>query len=194
MSGFYLDVIKDRIYTLPVAGIPRRSAQSAMYHVLQTLVRCLAPVISFTAEEIWQHLRAPAEAESVFVLSWYRCLPEMQTKQADMLLQRWQQIRTVREQVAKKLEDLRSSGEIGSSLEAEVELCCPQPWYEILASLRDELRFVLIVSAVQTAANRRDWDDGSSTTQYAYQMLSLLASTLRCRSFTRASGIMQSLY
>jgi isoleucyl-tRNA synthetase len=143
MGGFYLDVIKDRQYTTKPDSLARRSAQTALYHVMEAMVRWLAPITSFTAEEIWQHL--PGErGESIFLETWYQ-FPAIKGEDK-MGLAFWAQVLEVRQAVAKQLEALRVAGGIGSSLDAEVDLHCGSELFEQLAMLEDELRFVLLTS------------------------------------------------
>ncbi|MEW5890646.1 MAG: isoleucine--tRNA ligase [Pseudomonadota bacterium] len=147
LGAFYLDILKDRLYTTAADSKPRRAAQTVLYHILQSLTRLMAPVLSFTAEEIWQVLTKNPE-ESVMLTTWY-ALPEQQAESE--LMARWSRIRAVRSDVQKVLEDLRVAGGIGSSLAAEVEIHAADEKYEILASLKDDLRFVLICSKVTLA-------------------------------------------
>jgi len=148
MGSFYLDIIKDRQYTTRADSIPRRSAQTAMYHVVEALVRWFAPILSFTAEEIWRHIPGQRDA-SVFLSTWYE-LPSVGYTESE--LQRhmdadfWERIITVRDAVSKELEKLRVGGEIGSSLDAEVDLYADEETAALLGLLEDELRFVLITS------------------------------------------------
>ncbi|MFN3919942.1 MAG: isoleucine--tRNA ligase [Methylohalobius sp.] len=147
MGSFYLDIIKDRQYTCRTDSLARRSTQTAMYHIAAALVRWLAPVLSFTAEEIWEFLPGERE-ESVFLTTWYEgleALPE------DFPMNRtfWEKVIAVREEVSKELEKLRERGGIGSSLEAEVSLYCEDELYALLQKLEDELRFVLITSKAE---------------------------------------------
>ncbi len=142
LGAFYLDILKDRLYTTASASRGRRSAQSALWHILQAVTRLMAPILSFTAEEIWQLLGGDAE-DSVMLTTWH-ALP-FQDDEED-LLARWRQIREVRGEVSKVLEDLRAAGSIGSSLQAEVEIRAAGARHELLAALDDDLRFVLICS------------------------------------------------
>ncbi len=146
LGSFYLDIIKDRQYTTQADSIARRSCQTAMYHVLEAMVRWLAPICSFTADEIWACMPGK-RSDSVFLEQWY-ALPAMydSDKQRDDELAFWQQITEVREAVNKELEALRVSGEIGSGLAAEVDVYCGQEIFTLLQKLGDELRFVLITS------------------------------------------------
>jgi isoleucyl-tRNA synthetase len=140
LGAFYLDILKDRLYTTATDSIPRRAAQSALWHILQTVTRLMAPVLSFTAEEIWTTTQ---QGESVMLATWHE-LPALAEESA--LAGRWSQIREVRAEVTKAMEALREAGKIGSSLQAEVELRASGEKYELLASLGDDLRFVLICS------------------------------------------------
>jgi isoleucyl-tRNA synthetase len=142
LGAFYLDILKDRLYTAAENSRARRSAQSALWHILQTVTRLMAPVLSFTAEEIWATLK---QGDSVMLSTWH-VLPEQAEESA--LTARWQAIRAVRADVARTLEELRSAGKIGSSLQAEVNLRADAASYDLLASLGDDLKFVLICSKV----------------------------------------------
>ncbi len=141
LGGFYLDVIKDRLYTTPASGVPRRSAQTAMYHIAEAMVRWLAPILSFTAEEIWQEL--PGERGDSVLLSTWHAFPEPAGGGSDV---DWSAVRRVRQAVSKELERLRSDGEIGSPLDARVDLYCPPGLGSALSRLGEELRFVFITS------------------------------------------------
>jgi isoleucyl-tRNA synthetase len=144
MGGFYLDVLKDRLYTTPAGGHPRRSAQTAMYHVAEAMVRWLAPVLAFTAEEIWASL--PGErAESVLLSTWH-ALPEVPLHEDDP---DWDLVHAVRDDVARELEGLRNAGRIGSSLDAELVLYAADDLAEKLRGPGDELRFLLLTSAAR---------------------------------------------
>jgi len=144
MGSFYLDVIKDRQYTTQKDSIARRSAQTAMYHVIEAMTRWLAPVCSFTAEEIWQAIPG-THNQSVFLHTWYENLFELDTDDT-MNFEFWAQLQQTRTLVSKQLEELRVSGKIGASLDAEVDLYCDDKLYPVLSALEDELRFVLITS------------------------------------------------
>lgn len=144
LSGFYLDVIKDRQYTVATDNVARRSAQTAMYHILEGMVRWFAPILSFTAEEVWQHM--PGERpESVF-LTTFHDFPSVQSAFDDTF---WSELIRLRDNVNAELEKARNAGTIGSSLEAKVHISAPATQYQALARLGDELRFALIVSQVQ---------------------------------------------
>ncbi len=142
LGSFYLDIIKDRQYTTQADSVARRSAQTAMYHIVEALARWLAPVLSFTAEDIWQHM--PGErSESIFLETWYQ-FPDAVTHTFGQ--DEWSTIIAVRESVSKELEGLRTGGVIGSALDAEVDLYCDDALLTLLSKLDDELRFVLITS------------------------------------------------
>jgi isoleucyl-tRNA synthetase len=144
MGSLYLDIIKDRQYTTQADSIPRRSAQTAMYHVVESLVRWLAPILSFTAEEIWQHIPGGRE-DSVLLSGWYEPDGAFED-QGGLDMEFWQRVITIREAAGKELEKLRVDGAIGSSLDAEVDLFVDEDTVRLLAQIEDELRFVLITS------------------------------------------------
>ena len=144
LGGFYLDIIKDRQYTAKTDSVARRSCQTALFHIMEALVRWVAPILSFTADEIWQQM--PGErAESVQLTTWYEGLTDLN---ADAELGRdfWQQVLAVKTAVNKELENQRNAGNVGGSLEAEVTLFCAPELQAQLDKLQDELRFVLITS------------------------------------------------
>lgn len=143
LGAFYLDIIKDRQYTTQRDSLARRSVQTALYHIVEALSRWLAPILSFTAEEIWQEIPG-TRSESVFLATWY----DFPTLGEDhgMGLDYWAVVMEVRELVYKELESLRVAGKIGSGLDAEVDLYCGAELYAALSKLGAELRFVLITS------------------------------------------------
>ena len=147
MGAFYLDVIKDRLYTAASNSKARRSAQTALYHIAEALVRWLAPIVSFTSEEIWQHM--PGERnESVFLNEWYQGLTPLSDKAA-VNREHWSTLIAVRNAVNKELEVKRAADEIGSGLDAKVTLFAEGELLSILQNLGEELRFVLITSEAQ---------------------------------------------
>ena len=149
MGAFYLDVLKDRLYTTRADSHARRSAQTAMYHIAEAMVRWLAPILSFTADEIWRAL--PGErGESVFLETWY----ELPQAEGETSLD-WEAILAVRGLVSKTLEHLRNEEMIGAPLEAEVRIHCHGDLYDTLDALGDELKFVFITSD----ANVEAWSD-----------------------------------
>jgi isoleucyl-tRNA synthetase len=142
LGGFYLDILKDRLYTAGENSSARRSAQNALYHIAQSLVRLMAPILSFTAEEVWATLGEKPDT-SVFEQLWYE-LPD--SRMGDAELSAWGNIRNIREAVNKKLEEQRAAGAIGSALAAEVDIYTDIQNHDALARLGDDLRLVLITS------------------------------------------------
>ena len=144
LGGLYLDVLKDRMYTTPASGLARRSAQTAMLHILQAMVRWLAPVLSFTAEEIWQVLPASArKAKSVFLTTWHE-FPAVPASRID-----WDALIALRQAVLRELEKLREAGTIGAPLEAEVDVYALGDHAARYRAVADELRFLTITSAAR---------------------------------------------
>ena len=156
LGGFYLDVIKDRQYTCKADGLPRRSAQTALFHVLEAMSRWIAPVLSFTAEEIWECLPGRKE-ESVMLAEWYSAFPDTGTSPFDDAF--WEDIIEAKAAVNGVLEKARSDKSIGASLSAEVVLYAQPQLKTQLQRLGDELRFVLITSAAEV----RDFDEQAGT-------------------------------
>ena len=149
LGGFYLDIIKDRQYTTKPNSLPRRSAQTAMYHIAEALTRWIAPILSFTADELWEHL--PGEHNgSVFAAERYQGLTRMDAD-ADMGDDFWETVQAVKSAVNKVLEGAKKEGLVGGSLATEVTLFCDEPLMNTLIKLGDELRFVLISSAARLA-------------------------------------------
>jgi isoleucyl-tRNA synthetase len=147
MGSFYLDVIKDRQYTLQENSKARRSSQTAMFHIAEAFVRLVAPILSYTAEEIWLALPGERE-ESVFLATAYEGFPKS-ANESSTELKFWQPIIETRELESKELERVRAEGSIGSGLDADVTLYCGGELYEQLVKLDDELRFILITSYAQ---------------------------------------------
>jgi isoleucyl-tRNA synthetase len=139
LGGFYLDVIKDRMYTTPALGVPRRSAQTAMFHIAESMVRWLAPILSFTAEEAWAFLPG-TRADSVFHETWH-ALPEVPAATID-----WNALLALRSDVLRELEKLRDERRIGAPLDARVDVYCVPGERARFAALGAELRFLLITS------------------------------------------------
>ncbi len=143
LGGFYLDVLKDRLYTTAADSPARRSAQTALALIRDTLLKLMAPVLSFTAEEAWRILHP--DAATIFVEQWRHTLPAV--VDGGTLVTKWDRILAVRAVVQKELEAVRQAGTIGSSLQAEVAIVAPQADYAALAALGEDLRFVTITSA-----------------------------------------------
>jgi isoleucyl-tRNA synthetase len=147
MGSLYLDITKDRQYTMQADSLARRSAQTASYHILRALTRWMTPILSFTAEELWKKI--PSEQADFAILSeWYEGLFELDADE-NITEADWQTIFAVREASGKQLEQLRKDKGIGSSLDAEVLIHCSGDVFNALNKLGDELRFVLITSATQ---------------------------------------------
>lgn len=147
LGSFYLDIIKDRQYTCKADSIARKSCQTAMYHIAEALTRWLAPILSFTAEEIWENLPGQHEG-SVFLSEWYQGLVAIE-ENAALDNAYWTQVLDMRTEVNKALEQARQQSKIGSGLEAVVTLYVDSDNKALLAKLGDELRFVLITSEVK---------------------------------------------
>jgi isoleucyl-tRNA synthetase len=145
LGAFYLDILKDRLYTAGATSVARRSAQTALWHILHTLTRLMAPILSFTAEEIWTLI---CKADSVFLSVWHD-LPKQTDEES--LIARWARLRELRGLATKRIEELRTSGQVGSSLQAEVTFLADGTDFDLLASLGDDLRFVVITSAAKVA-------------------------------------------
>ncbi len=141
LGGFYLDIIKDRLYTTGAASPPRRSAQTALYHIAAAMVRWLAPILSFTAEEAWTFLPGVRD-ESVFLGAWHQ-FPAGVERDPEI---DWPAFVALKADVARDLERLRAAGAIGAPLQAEVTVYAPAARAARYAALKDELRFLLITS------------------------------------------------
>ncbi|MCL2871725.1 MAG: isoleucine--tRNA ligase [Betaproteobacteria bacterium] len=145
LGGFYLDVLKDRLYTTGKTSLARRSAQTALYHIRDLLLKLMAPILSFTVEEAWRIVHP--EDPTVFVRRWEDSFPDVD--KAPQLLEKWQRLLAMRALVLKELETLRVAGGIGSSLQAEVMLTLTADDYALFETLGDDVRFVLITSAAR---------------------------------------------
>ncbi|MFM1887114.1 MAG: isoleucine-tRNA ligase [Pseudomonadota bacterium] len=144
LGGLYLDILKDRLYTTPEGSHARRSAQTALWHIAQAMVRWLAPLLSFTAEEIWQHLPgARGIAQSVFLTTWHE-LPDVPAQATD-----WDALVVLRSAVQREIERLREAGQVGSSLGAELDLHLAADVHDRYAALGEELRFFTLTSAAR---------------------------------------------
>ena len=147
LGGFYLDIIKDRQYTIYKDNPARHSAQSAIFHCLEALVRWVNPILSFTSEEVWRHIPGTRET-TVFTSEWYEGLFSLADMDSEFSDEEWDTILKVKEQVNKVIEDRRQGGKdkIGAGLEAEIKLFCDDKLRQILSKLDDELKFFFIVS------------------------------------------------
>ena len=145
LGAFYLDVLKDRLYTTAPKSLARRSAQTALWHITQAMLRWMAPFMSFTAEEAWA-LFAAGRGSIFKQTYWPLATPDA------ALLAKWAAVRTVRDAVNKAIEAVRADGGVGSSLQAEVVITAPPETHALLSSLGDDLKFVCITSAVTLEA------------------------------------------
>ena len=158
MSAFYLDIIKNRLYTYRADSVERRAAQTTMYEILSSLVRLLAPMISFTAEEIWQYMphRKGENLESV-MLNFY---PKMNVKYENEKLElKWERLIKIKDAVSKKLEIARAEKKIGISLEAKVILYAESEEYDFIKDKADLLKEICMVSGLEISENRRNQDE-----------------------------------
>ncbi len=148
LGAFYLDILKDRLYTTQANSVARRSAQTALWHITRSLLLLVAPILCFTADEAWAVLTGDEE-DSTLYHTWHD-IP--QPADAEQLAQVWPLVRAVRAAVNKEIEAQREAGKVGSSLQAEVTLVAPAAEYAALATLADDLKFALIVSHTQLLA------------------------------------------
>ena len=146
LGAFYLDILKDRLYTTQAGSHARRSAQTALYHITRSLVLLMSPILCFTAEEAWDIIGG-GEEDSVLFHTWHN-FPPASAGEAP-LLHKWTAVREARAVVNAAIEPLRADKTVGSSLQAEVVLTAPEPLYGYLKALGNELRFALLVSAVR---------------------------------------------
>jgi isoleucyl-tRNA synthetase len=144
LGGFYLDVLKDRLYTTAPKSLARRSAQTALHQITHAMLRWMAPFLSFTAEEAWKVF---GSSESIF-LETYQTLPSGD----EGLAAKWERLRAIRDLVNKEIEGVRAAGQVGSSLQARVALTAPPEDHALLSSLGDDLKFVLITSTIELIA------------------------------------------
>lgn len=161
LGGFYLDIVKDRVYTTAADSLARRSAQTAMFHIAEYLVRWLAPITSYSAEEIWRYLPGERE-ESVFLAEYYQGGAAVKAP-ATMNTQYWQQIQAIKQAVNKTIEVQRNAGLVKGSLTTNVSLYCDGEVHQLLASLENELRFVILSSGVVLKAYAEAPSDAMDT-------------------------------
>ena len=147
MGAFYLDILKDRLYTTKKDGHARRSAQTALYHITRSLVLLMSPILCFTAEEAWDIIGG-GEEDSVLYHTLHDFPPIPAAGEA-ALVEKWAHIRAARAVVNAAIEPLRADKTVGSSLQAEVVLTAPEPQYGYLKALGSELRFAMLVSKIE---------------------------------------------
>jgi isoleucyl-tRNA synthetase len=181
LGAFYLDVLKDRLYTTPAKSHARRSAQTAMYWMLEAMVRWLAPIASFTAEEIWRYMPGKRE-QSVFFNTWVN-LP---ARAGDPTAIDWDVLLQLRGAVMRELEKLRNAGSIGGPLDAEIDIYCAPALLELARSFGDELRFVFITSearahpAAERPADAVPAEEGEANVAWIVARPSAAAKCVRC--------------
>lgn len=193
LGGFYLDVIKDRQYTTAANSLARRSTQTAMFQIVETLSRLIAPILSFTADELWQHIPGK-RVESVF-LSNFSETNELLVEHEKFSDAYWDQILQIKTAVNRALEAKRADKSVGSSLSAEVDLYCAPELVESLVRLESELRFVLIVSRA-TVNSLADAPASATDTDLTGLKLDIMASAHekceRCWHFSSDIGVSES--
>ena len=177
MGGFYLDILKDRLYTTGRTSHARLSAQTAMQHILESLVRTLAPILSFTAEEIWGHMNGEREA-SVLLATRYKTLDKVQQdRDSDEF---WQTVIDVRNEVSKQIETVRVAGDIGAGLDARVTIYADQQLFDTLNRIESELRFVLITSDTKLSPLGSENNDAVDTEISGLKILVEAMSDEKC--------------
>ncbi|QYJ88997.1 isoleucine--tRNA ligase [Shewanella halotolerans] len=178
LGSFYLDIIKDRQYTAKGDSLARRSCQSALFLIAEAMVRWIAPILSFTADEVWQSLPGERE-EFVFTQTWFEGLVSV-TLDSDLSDEYWANLITVRDEVNKAIEQARREQRVGGSLEAEVTLYADNALTESLALLGDELRFVLLTSNTQIAPLASAGDDAVETELAGLKLLVAKTEAAKC--------------
>ena len=181
MGALYLDVTKDRLYTMPVDSHGRRSAQSAMYAIVQVMVRALAPILSYTAEEIWHEL--PGNANDSVFLDDNAAIDELLAPQGSYLAadaEAMQLLLLMREAVSKVLEPMRAEGKIGAALQAEVTVYADSPNVAAPAGLAEELRFLFITSSLQIKSTSEAGADAVSVEGSPFKVSARASSHAKC--------------
>ncbi len=175
LGGFYLDVIKDRQYTMQVDSLGRRSAQTALYHVAEAMVRWIAPILSFTADEVWEYM--PGErGDTVFTQQWH-VIPNSEQGWSDDF---WSEVMAVKTAVNKEMENQRAANKVGASLSCEVSLYCAHELKLQLETLGDELRYVLISSAADLHALESAPADAADTEVSGLKLKVVASSANKC--------------
>ena len=161
LGSFYLDILKDRLYTTKTDGLPRRSAQTALWHITAAYLRLMAPILSFTAEEAFA-IFSPNKEGTIFT-ELYHTVPAVEG--SEVLLAKWSTIRNIRAEVLKKIEELRMQSLVGSSLQAECTIAASGETYEVLSGLGIELKFVMMTSRAELVKNEGDMEITVSATE-----------------------------
>jgi isoleucyl-tRNA synthetase len=178
LGSFYLDIVKDRQYTAKGDSLARRSCQSALYHIIEALVRWMAPITSFTAQELWQEMPWQQD-EFVFTGKWYNGLDEV-TSSGDFNNDFWQQVLAVKNEVNRCIELTRKEGRIKGSLQAEVTLYVNSDLFTLLSKLEDELRFVLITSVATVIQSNDAPEDAVATEVQGLSVTVSVSSAQKC--------------
>jgi isoleucyl-tRNA synthetase len=166
LGGFYLDILKDRLYTSAPDSPDRRAAQNALFHITKNLLKWIAPFLSFTAEEAWQVLphAANEKTKTSIFMEEFGNFPEINN--AKDLLAKWNRMREIRSEVTKAIEIEREAGNVGSSLQAELVIKLPEPDFAILNSLGNDLRFVTITSSASVELHQGPLEIAVRASQY----------------------------
>ena len=184
LGGFYLDILKDRLYTNSPSSDSRKSAQTVLHIITDSMLHWMAPFLSFTAEEAWQTFNRKQNHSTTIFTTEYQAVPT--SGNASDLLQKWMSIRQIRQDVTKAIEIEREAGKVGSSLQAEITLEAPPEQAEILKSIGSELKFVLITSQAEVKTN-----ETGTPLQVLVRTSSFLKCT-RCWHYTSAVGSLPS--
>jgi len=163
MGGFYLDVLKDRLYTLGENSKERRSAQMALYHISQSLIRIMSPILSFTAQEVWE-ITNKDHKNTIFSDHWYNIPPHTLSKEE---LDAWQATIEIRDLANKKIEEIREKGEVGSSLQATLEIITQPSIYKQLVNFQNDLKYIFITSSVSIKEAEGETKVYASATTYS---------------------------
>jgi isoleucyl-tRNA synthetase len=178
MGGFYLDIIKDRQYTAYADSHARRSCQTAIYHILEALVRWITPILSYTGDEIWGYLPGERMAHP-FAETWYEGLFALD-ESASISRDDWRRLLETRPAITRQLEALRKAGDIGGSLDAEVDLYCDEGLRQLFGRLEDELRFLLITSAARVHEIADKPEHAVETDQAGLAVLAVRSEHSKC--------------
>ena len=187
LGGFYLDIVKDRLYTCHADSIARRSAQTVLFHILESFVRWIAPILSFTAHDVWNHM--PGErAATVFASEWY---PLAKMDESDLFSREdWNVIMQAKEIINLDLEEKRAAGYIGGSLETDAVIYADEKFLNCLAKLGNELRFLTITSSARVFLNETNCADNEELNEGLQTSItrSLGKKCVRCWHFTSDVG------
>jgi isoleucyl-tRNA synthetase len=189
LGSLYLDVTKDRLYTMQVDSLGRRSAQTAMFHIAEAFVRWIAPVLSFTADEIWHSLPGKRDAH-VLMATWYNNLQLLPTNAA-LSVENFESVFALRDAVSKVLEPMRVSGDIGASLQAEVDVFVDDAFLQSVQPVADEIRFLFITSQLNLkplSAKNADAIAVDASSSFVYAKASAHTKCVRCWHYREDVG------